>query len=99
VLTLATAGEGAVIADNSALINDMLADYNATVPRPKGDSGGFCNLAAGPLGAPASRGTALPAALALAALLGASRLRRAVRSKGPTGPSGRRTPPRPCGGT
>jgi hypothetical protein len=82
VLTLATTGEGAVVADNSALIEDMLAGYNAGVPRPKGDSGGFCNLGAGAGAANASRGSALPAALtlALATLLGARR-RRAHRPR------------------
>jgi hypothetical protein len=81
VLMLSASGEGEVVADNSALIDDMLADYNAGVPRPKGDSDGFCNLATGPLASRASGGLAAPAAWALALLLGASRLRRAHRRR------------------
>jgi Uncharacterized protein conserved in bacteria (DUF2330) len=75
VLTLAAAGDGAVVADNSELISEMLGDYNSGVPRPSGDSGGFCNL--GAAGAP--RRAALPAVLVLGLLVGASGLRRACR--------------------
>ncbi len=75
VLTLATSGEGAVVADNSELINSMLADYNDGIPtsRELGDSGGFCSL---PSGAP-RHGAPLPLALSLGALLAATWLRRA----------------------
>jgi hypothetical protein len=47
VLTLAAAGEGAVVADNTDVISDMLATYNAGIPGPSSDSGGFCNLGLG----------------------------------------------------
>jgi hypothetical protein len=78
VLTLAASGEGAVVADNTGTINQMLADYNADVPEAKGSgSGGFCSLGGGvPRPAPLSGG--------LAGLLGAAglwRLRRARRCR------------------
>jgi uncharacterized protein DUF2330 len=77
VLTLATSGEGAVVADNSDLIDSMLADYNDGIPtsRELGDSGGFCSLPAGSSG----RGAPLPLALSLGALLAAIGLRRTRR--------------------
>lgn len=56
-------GDGAVVDDNAQTISAMLADYNAGIPRPAGESGGFCNLGAGMERRPA------PAWLAL--LLGA----------------------------
>jgi hypothetical protein len=75
VLTLAASGEGAVVADNTGTITEMLADYNASVPEAKGsDSGGFCSLgSAGPRPAPLSTG--------LAALLGAAGLWRLRRMR------------------
>jgi hypothetical protein len=76
VLTLAASGEGEVIDDNSGVISGMLADYNAGIPRSKGETGGFCNLSTG-----SPRRSALPAALVIGALLGASRLRRAHRRR------------------
>jgi Uncharacterized protein conserved in bacteria (DUF2330) len=76
VLTLAAAGEGAVVDDNSTLIGSMLDDYNSSVPRARGDSGGFCSLGSG-----AARRPALPIALVLGALLAAAQLRRAVRRR------------------
>ena len=45
MLTLAAAGEGAVVADNAEVISDMLATYNAGIPGPsRADTGGFCSL-------------------------------------------------------
>jgi Uncharacterized protein conserved in bacteria (DUF2330) len=76
VMTLAATGEGVVVADNAEIISSMLADYNSGVPRPR-DSGGFCSIGAG-----APRRPTLPVALALGALLGATRLRRAARRLG-----------------
>jgi hypothetical protein len=73
VLTLAAAGDGAVVADNSEVIGDMLATYNAGIPGPSSaDRGGFCSLR---LGAPRSSAP-FPIALAWAGLLGAAWLRR-----------------------
>jgi hypothetical protein len=81
VLTLAASGEGAVVADNTEVITEMLADYNGAVPRSKGsDSGGFCSLGAGPRPTPLASG--------LAALIGMSalwRLRRARPGRARTG--------------
>jgi hypothetical protein len=74
VLTLAASGEGEVIDDNSGVISSMLADYNAGIPRSKGETGGFCDLSTS-----SPRRSGLPAALVIGALLGASRLRRAHR--------------------
>jgi hypothetical protein len=76
VLTLAASGDGEVVDDNSGIINGMLADYNASVPRSKGETGGFCHLTAS-----SPRRSALPVALVIGALLGASRLRRAQRRR------------------
>jgi hypothetical protein len=73
VLTLAAAGEGAVVTDNAEVISDMLATYNAGIPGPsRADSGGFCSLR---LGAPRSSAP-FPIVLAWAGLLGAAWLRR-----------------------
>jgi MYXO-CTERM domain-containing protein len=85
VLTLAASGEGAVLADNGELINDLLATYNAGVPGPDGEpvgvagpstirdgDSGFCSLGAGPR--PTS--PPVPLALGLGALFGAGLLRR-----------------------
>jgi hypothetical protein len=77
VLTLAASGEGAVVADNTGTINEMLADYNADVPAAKSSgSGGFCSLGgAGPRPAPLSGGLA-----GLLAAAGLWQLRRARRA-------------------
>lgn len=76
VLTLAAEGDGEVLEDNGAVIDEMLAEYNAGVPRG-GDSGG-CDLAA-PLGAKSTRRSDLALAFGLAALVAGARLRRGVR--------------------
>jgi hypothetical protein len=80
VLTLSTSGEGAVLADNTETINGLLTTYNASVPGSGGhdDSGGFCDLGAGPR--PAS--PPLPLALSLGAVLGAGLLRQRARRQG-----------------
>jgi hypothetical protein len=59
VLTLAAAGEGAVVADNSGTISSMLADYNAGVPTPagSGQSGHFCSIGS-PVGGARAAGPA-----------------------------------------
>jgi hypothetical protein len=79
VLTLAAAGEGAVVADNSEAIRRLLAEYNGEVPtsRELGDSGGLCSLGS----APGLRNTPLPFGMALAGLICAARLRRAVSTR------------------
>jgi hypothetical protein len=81
VLTLAASGEGAVVADNSQVISEMLADYNDAVPAARGsDSGGFCSLGAG---APEPR----PLSFGFVTLLGAAglwRLRRVRRVPAPS---------------
>jgi hypothetical protein len=78
VLTLAASGEGAVVADNSGTINSMLANYNAGVPRPGADSGGFCDI-----GGPVGGGRSLNPAwlgLAIGALLQRARTARRPRT-------------------
>jgi hypothetical protein len=84
VLLLANSGQGEVVADNSERISEMLGTYNSSVDPSRafvpgttmrmtggGDSGGLCSLPPhGPGGAPA------PFAFGLAALVGASWLRR-----------------------
>jgi hypothetical protein len=87
VLVLANAGAGEVVEDNGELIGEMLGAYNDSLPEPTsgrgsgslggrtrmidGGSGGLCTLPSrGPVGTP------VPVALGLAALLGASWLRR-----------------------
>jgi hypothetical protein len=74
VLTLAASGEGAVVDDNAAAIDAMLADYNASVRVPAGSAGGggFCDIGA-PLGSDRPRSG--PAWLALAAALMVQRAR------------------------
>ena len=52
ILTLSASGEGAVVADNGDTIADMLASYNAGIPRTSGGSGGFCSVSPGSRSAP-----------------------------------------------
>ncbi|HWO10472.1 MAG TPA: hypothetical protein VNN80_13365, partial [Polyangiaceae bacterium] len=83
VLSLSSSGEGAVLADNTATIVQMLDTYNAGIPSPDGHaSGGLCSL---PPGARSS--TSGPLALALGAVLGVTARRRRRVSRGARRPS------------
>jgi hypothetical protein len=83
VLTLGATGEGVVVADNTGRIEEMLADYNASVPFVEGSSSGDSGCSLGSAGTPPAR---LPLSMGLLGLLGSAGLlhwRRARRPRAP----------------